>query len=587
MRVPSVLLTTYALSSLAHAFRLPFGFHLPWASAYLNGNQLPLLLPSDAELNDQAADVDAPNSRIAIIGAGAGGSAAAFWIGKAKERWGLDVEIDVFEERDYVGGRSTTVYPYDDPRLEPVELGASIFVEANKNMWRATDEFGFTRADFEEGDDTVGLWDGKEFVLTTASGTWSSWWTTIKVLWRYGFQAPRRTQALVKEMITHFLTLYTPAIGTTPWTNLTTLASGMGWTDLVSSTTMDYLDAQGINGRFTREIVEGATRVNYGQNTDAIHALEGFCSLAADKASQVAGGNWQIFEQFVKRSNATLYLNTTVISITQKSEDKYILHTTSTSTSQDSTRAYRAVILAAPFHSTGLRIHTLSPSALPVIPPQPYVHLHVTLISTPNPHARTRYFGLKPDGYVPGMVLTTWERARAGEEDALPEFNSLSYHGKVRMRYEEEGTDVKETGKKISGRGPAANLTELGVGEAKGRDESGEEWLSKVFSDHRLDDSWLRKAYGKLGWVHRKEWDAYPVLPPATDFPPIKLAKGLYYVNAFEPFISTMETETLSARNVVELLMQEEFEASICKTDPSSNSTVVDEKEDFVYGWDC
>jgi prenylcysteine oxidase / farnesylcysteine lyase len=31
------------------------------------------------------------------------------------------------------------------------------------------------------------------------------------------------------------------------------------------------------------------------------------------------------------------------------------------------------------------------------------------------------------------------------------------------------------------------------------------------------------------------KWDAYPVLPPVTTFPPIQLAKGLYYVNAFEP----------------------------------------------------
>ena len=107
------------------------------------------------------------------------------------------------------------------------------------------------------------------------------------------------------------------------------------------------------------------------------------------------------------------------------------------------------------------------------------------------------------------------------------------------------------------------------------------------------------------------EWDAYPVLPPTDTFPPIKLAKGFYYVNAFEPyallysqqrrrkanhyiifdrFISTMETETISSRNVVELLMQEEYGASICK--PAENSTTVQKSErgenkDFVYGFDC
>ncbi len=54
--------------------------------------------------------------------------------------------------------------PYDDPELDPIELGASIFVKANKNLWRATEEFGFERKDFDEGD-TLGIWDGAEFRL--------------------------------------------------------------------------------------------------------------------------------------------------------------------------------------------------------------------------------------------------------------------------------------------------------------------------------------------------------------------------------------------------------------------------------------
>ena len=46
---------------------------------------------------------------IAIIGAGAGGSSAAFWIAKAKERYGLDVVVDIFERSDYVGGRKLLI----------------------------------------------------------------------------------------------------------------------------------------------------------------------------------------------------------------------------------------------------------------------------------------------------------------------------------------------------------------------------------------------------------------------------------------------------------------------------------------------
>ena len=113
----------------------------------------------------------------------------------------------------------------------------------------------------------------------------------------------------------------------------------------------------------------------------------------------------------------------------------------------------------------------------------------------------------------------------------------------------------------------------------------GEPTVAKIFSKERVEDAWLEKVFeGQVEVVARKVWDSYPVLPPTTEFPPVKLAEGLYYVNAFEPFISTMETETIAARNVVELLMREEFDASICKRDESSppvdNST-------FFYGRYC
>lgn len=43
--------------------------------------------------------------RIAIIGAGAGGTSAAFWLSKARERYGLDIEVDIYEQSSYIGGR--------------------------------------------------------------------------------------------------------------------------------------------------------------------------------------------------------------------------------------------------------------------------------------------------------------------------------------------------------------------------------------------------------------------------------------------------------------------------------------------------
>lgn len=60
------------------------------------------------------------------------------------------------------------VQPYDDPSYEPVELGASIFVKVNKNLWRAVDEFGLERLNFKDDDDSIGIWDGEQFLLTVS-----------------------------------------------------------------------------------------------------------------------------------------------------------------------------------------------------------------------------------------------------------------------------------------------------------------------------------------------------------------------------------------------------------------------------------
>ena len=66
-------------------------------------------------------------------------------------------------------------------------------------------------------------------------------------------------------MMKDFVALYSPEAGSKPFETLTSLATDHGWTDIVNQSTMDYFDTQGINPRWTREMIEAATRVNYGQ----------------------------------------------------------------------------------------------------------------------------------------------------------------------------------------------------------------------------------------------------------------------------------------------------------------------------------
>ncbi|KAI6045180.1 FAD/NAD(P)-binding domain-containing protein [Pisolithus marmoratus] len=518
--------------------------------------QLPFKLPffkskEDVLTDNQVAPEVTP--RIAIVGAGAAGSSAAFWISKAKERFGIDVEIDVYERASYVGGRSTIVYPYNDTTLAPMELGASIFVDANKNLMRAAKEFNLTLKNFIDEYSDTGIWDGQKFNIMLDEGTYSkSWWTTLKVLWRYGYSAPMKTQSIVKNMIADYVSLYTAA--SPRWDDIADLAEKMNWTDFVNSTTLEYLSSRGISEKWSREMVEAATRVNYGQDVDKIQALEGACSLAATGASGVRDGNFLIFENFLNHSGANVYLNTEVRDILRvPASSRWIVHSSSGS------KIYKAVILAAPFHQTNITV----PSDLAeLIPPQPYVHLHVTLLTTRSESTNPAYFGLSPGEKVPKVILTTYEGVRAGGVE--PEFNSISVHGQIQ--------------------------------KVPGSEDEGPEWKVKIFSKERVSDEWLEKVFGRLDGYTAKslpQWDAYPVLPPTSKFPPVRLDQGFYYVNAFEPFISTMETETVASRNVVDLLLHAEFGSGLCGSQLSGTETGEGDtprdggSEDFVLGWDC
>jgi prenylcysteine oxidase/farnesylcysteine lyase len=96
--------------------------------------------------------------------------------------------------------------------------------------------------------------------------------------------------------------------------------------------------------------------------------------------------------------------------------------------------------------------------------------------------------------------------------------------------------------------------------------------------------------------ISTAQWKT-PVLTPTTTFPPIKLDKGFYYVNAFDTVISTIESSIVSGRNVADLLLREDFSSGICVKPaavPEADQEVFDipsspQKPDseFVYGWDC
>ena len=124
----------------------------------------------------------------------------------------------------------------------------------------------------------------------------------------------------MKNMVSAYLGLYEPHA---PHSSIADISASLNFTSLTSVSASDYLAANGVNSLFTHELVDAATRVNYGQNVDDIHALEGMVSLAANGAQSVIGGNWQIFDLWAKKSGANVRLETAVKTLRQGANGKW------------------------------------------------------------------------------------------------------------------------------------------------------------------------------------------------------------------------------------------------------------------------
>ncbi|KIO16488.1 hypothetical protein M407DRAFT_33869, partial [Tulasnella calospora MUT 4182] len=279
--------------------------------------------------------------------------------------------------------------------------------------------------------------------------------------------------------------------------------------------------------------------------------------------------NFRIFEEFLQRSGATLHFNTTVSGLQKSlsaSTDKQVW--TLSGDSNIPSAPYDHVILAAPFAFSGITLQDSTAS----FPKVEYIRLHVTLVSTTSESARPERFGLQPGTHVGKFILTTANRGdkgRAGSStsacdtqtldtackqnlESKPDFNSISYH----QTFERNGR---------------------------------KEHIWKVFSMDRKSDEWLEDVFGEdtVGWAYRKVWYSYPVLQPAKAFPAVEADEGLWYVNSMEPFISTMETETLSSRNIVDNLLRESFGHGICSSSNSADGWGYKVEDEKIYGWDC
>lgn len=403
-----------------------------------------------------------------------------------------------------------------------------------------------------ETDESIGIWDGKEFVFTLKNS--SSWWNIGRLFWRYGM-APLRAQNLMKSIVGKFLRLYEEPMF--PFRSLSEAVLALDLINATSSTGSAFLGANQVSELFSREVIQASTRVNYGQNLGLIHGLESMVCLATDGAVSIEGGNWLIFDGVLKASGADVRLNTTVTAVTRDG-DGTVRITSHQSGDLDSKHSssedeFDEVIVAGPLQYSGISI---SPPLEHIPDDIPYVKLHVTLLSSPHrisPH----YFGLDSQGArAPETILTT-----------LPEGLDLGSNPKGVGPAEFWSISTLRTVDRLVMKEGKEKIEQHYVYKIFSPERPTAEFVAQIFDIEYTDgDGSVTVAQGNttigdlskhdISWFHERLWHPYPLLYPRVTFEEILLAPGIWYTSGIESFISTMETSALMGRNVAALMVQ-------------------------------
>ncbi|CAL1573174.1 unnamed protein product [Knipowitschia caucasica] len=463
-----------------------------------------LLLERSAAVGDQAdpSHVDgAPPSKIAVVGAGIGGSSTAHFL---RQHFGPEVQVDVFEKGE-VGGRLATV----TVNHHDYESGGSIIHSLNLHMQEFVKVLGLKYRRSVAGKTAV--FNGDEMILEE-----TDWYLLdlFRLWWRYGISFIR-LQMWVEEIMEKFMRIYKYQAHGYAFSSVEELLDSLGGSGFLNMTRKPLSDSLlevGVSQRFIDEVIAPIMRVNYGQNV-SIPAFVGAVSLAGAQNNlwSVEGGNKLVCSGLIKTANANLHQAqvTSIAPVTSGDTLQYRLSFTSETDSGSD--LYDIVVLATPLQESvqsGITFEDFSPpfDQLPG-------YYHSTVATIVHGYLNTTFFGFPDPRLFPfASVLTT-------DEPRLF-FNSV------------------------------ASICPVNISAGFRRKQPQEAGIYKVFSPHTLDKVQLKSLFRSYYSVQLTEWSAYPRYGSSSSLPSIELQPNLYYLNGIEWAGSAMEMSSVAAKNI-------------------------------------
>ncbi|XP_067560888.1 prenylcysteine oxidase 1 isoform X2 [Pseudorca crassidens] len=439
----------------------------------------------------------------AIIGAGIGGTSAAYYL---RQKFGNDVKIDVFEKGE-VGGRLATV----TMQGQEYESGGSVIHPLNLHMKRFVKDLGLSAVQSPSG--LVGVYNGETLVYEE-----SSWFiiNMIKLIWHYGFQS-LRMHMWVEDILDKFMRIYRYQSHDYAFSSVEKLLHSLGGDDylgLFNRSLLETLQKAGFSEKFLDEIITPVMRVNYGQTMN-INGFVGAVSMSCTDPGlwAVKGGNKLVCSRLLQASKSNL-ISGSVMSIEEKTRTKQ---------TGNPTKVYEAV------YQTGSETHSAFYDIVLVATPLNRKMSNITFLNFDPPIEEFhQYYEPLVTTLIKGQLNSTVFTSRALDEFDLgtvlttdnPDLfiNSIGFVSSV-----EESNNPQ----------PKADRSHV--------------W--KIFSAGPLTKEQILKLFVSYDYAVKRSWLAYPHYTPPEKCPSIILHDRLYYLNGMEVAASAMEVSAVAGYN--------------------------------------
>eukprot|EP01097_Dermamoeba_algensis_P001781 TRINITY_DN1675_c0_g1_i1.p1 TRINITY_DN1675_c0_g1~~TRINITY_DN1675_c0_g1_i1.p1 ORF type:complete len:412 (+),score=72.16 TRINITY_DN1675_c0_g1_i1:36-1271(+) len=290
--------------------------------------------------------------RVLIVGGGIGGLSTAKFL---RNIIGDEVEIFVQERDSILGGRIKTL----NISNKQIELGASIYHVANRYVGELARDLPIK---YLNTTDTFSMWNGKEITFSSSS---NNMWTIARLIFQY-YLSPYYVNNAADEVANKFGGIYSLLDNGVTFKNLTKLVKKL---DLEKETqhsfleyTRKYLSSWGMES-FIENIAGGATRCNYNQDVDVIHALGGFVSVFAERPAlrAVATGNSEIIKHLADKSSSYIMKSTKVtriekVDVVNENGEREVQYRVDFKQKKaQSSEMYDFVVIAAPIEGSGIQ----------------------------------------------------------------------------------------------------------------------------------------------------------------------------------------------------------------------------------------